>query len=482
MTVRYIEPLKDLANPFTAPIKFASGLLLNRYKRYLDNIANNFGEKPNYLTQAQTPTTKLTAKEPLLQNQKPLVSLDGNVYKLPTSNKETPKLSIFNTPTKQNKTKPTQTQTANAFQAFSSAKAPVSRATAITNTTSTTQTTDTKEQEPSLADLYKKELKKLFSEQEKEINKIKSKYDPEISELTDKITELRNKRDDLIYKIQRNPYLSQATIRGRIAQATDLYNKQINNLLSELQLKEAEKNSYINQIKQAFQTKLGTTGTFLNLKDKEKSRAFELYKEMLKLKNKKSGGSGSSDLDLLVQAAIKGNLDASKLTPTLYGKVIGRLTQMGYKYSIPDFASAYAVLDSIEQLIPVLKKNKPGMKRFITGAELLGGAITQNNKDAALLRTTTANLSLIARAMGEKGVLSDSDIERIRVSIPTIFDTYEIAEAKLNRIRNILQDAERKRLHSFTKESPQAKLDETQILELLKNNPNISDEELLNLI
>lgn len=80
-----------------------------------------------------------------------------------------------------------------------------------------------------------------------------------------------------------------------------------------------------------------------------------------------------------------------------------------------------------------------GLKRFEYGAGKTWDAFTQENPEAAAyLNTRKAYLSLLVRGLGEKGVLTNPDIERVATSIGTQWDTKTVALDQFNRLEKLL--------------------------------------------
>ncbi|MEK6878644.1 MAG: hypothetical protein AABY22_03500, partial [Nanoarchaeota archaeon] len=73
------------------------------------------------------------------------------------------------------------------------------------------------------------------------------------------------------------------------------------------------------------------------------------------------------------------------------------------------------------------------------------GAISQLGQGgeaaASYKRTVEGFLSRLSRATGEKGVLTDQDVARIRKAIPTFYDTPEVAARNFNTIKDIIGSA-----------------------------------------
>ena len=94
------------------------------------------------------------------------------------------------------------------------------------------------------------------------------------------------------------------------------------------------------------------------------------------------------------------------------------------------------------------KVQQEGLTAGSPGLGILGGvrgsaaALSQTSPNAAAYENTKqAFLSKLARASGEKGVLTDQDIKRIEKTIPSFYDTPDTAAAKLAIVRQIIGDA-----------------------------------------
>lgn len=76
------------------------------------------------------------------------------------------------------------------------------------------------------------------------------------------------------------------------------------------------------------------------------------------------------------------------------------------------------------QLPVQLAKGLPGVRKFIPDV-----AVFQD--------TVNAFLSMLTRAAGERGVLTTQDVERIRKALPQLSDTKQIADNKMQQLRNL---------------------------------------------
>jgi hypothetical protein len=113
-------------------------------------------------------------------------------------------------------------------------------------------------------------------------------------------------------------------------------------------------------------------------------------------------------------------------------------TQNKLREARATFASADSLLKSIESLTKkVITATSPTQIPFQWLKRTIGGK-TKSNSDAAVFASTiNAFTSLLTRAAGEKGVLTDQDVLRIKQALPSLFDTKKVADQKLATLRSI---------------------------------------------
>lgn len=114
------------------------------------------------------------------------------------------------------------------------------------------------------------------------------------------------------------------------------------------------------------------------------------------------------------------------------------------KGRVQQMKDATNLVDQLEGAYVSASKN--GQTGFGVGpiAGLLGGVSGGAiNQDAALYNSLREGFTaLIARATGEKGVLTDADAARALKLIPSLNDSSELAANKLNQIRQIFSNAQ----------------------------------------
>lgn len=111
----------------------------------------------------------------------------------------------------------------------------------------------------------------------------------------------------------------------------------------------------------------------------------------------------------------------------------------GTRKSIQEIENAVPILDSLETMVDSLDLSDDdsyvtaGVKGLKSKAKSFAPGTAEGQ-----FKTATKNIATVARAMGDKGALSDQDIERILGDMPSFFDTKKSAKARIHRIRGIL--------------------------------------------
>jgi hypothetical protein len=142
----------------------------------------------------------------------------------------------------------------------------------------------------------------------------------------------------------------------------------------------------------------------------------------------------------------------NQLTPTVKTKVISQLEGMEFDTSkllpstftgkradaIAAFKTSMAMLDTIEASARKLLKAETGGEAWMQlGVESVG-AWLKTNPDAMVYKDTIGTFrSLLTRAAGEKGVLTEKDVENIQKSLPGFGDPVNVWEEKLLNLRSL---------------------------------------------
>lgn len=105
--------------------------------------------------------------------------------------------------------------------------------------------------------------------------------------------------------------------------------------------------------------------------------------------------------------------------------------------------------DSYNRLKPDFARN--AVERATKGLVLKTSALLQTNPEATSFeKFKEAILATLARASGERGVLTDQDVERARQNLPTLTDTTEVVDMKLSRLSSLFSELRQRSISTFT--------------------------------
>ena len=110
--------------------------------------------------------------------------------------------------------------------------------------------------------------------------------------------------------------------------------------------------------------------------------------------------------------------------------------------SLAGYDTSRAIIADIKQYSERVNKAGAGLKGRAEQAKKLWGAWTQSDPDAALLQTKMGELASVARSLGEKGALANSDVARAAALIPSVLDTRDIAQQKIKDMESIINKGE----------------------------------------
>lgn len=119
--------------------------------------------------------------------------------------------------------------------------------------------------------------------------------------------------------------------------------------------------------------------------------------------------------------------------------------------------AASALVDKLESLWSAKGvKHAAGAARLGAGLQNAAGAYTQSNTDAAEYDRLKENLSTLARAMGERGVLTDQDVARVKKAIPTLYTDSRLGPRQFQTLRSLFLSFKTRAVQTYTSENPTA--------------------------
>lgn len=161
-----------------------------------------------------------------------------------------------------------------------------------------------------------------------------------------------------------------------------------------------------------------------------------------------AGKGGDEEVQGYLDALGRGDMGLEGVPPKYRGAVVARADKQGVdtrttkQREIDSTAQgAMASLDQIEEQAKGTMTATSGPMAAVAGrAQSIGNALGLAPQ-TRLWEAQTAKLSQIARQLGEKGNLSDSDIKRIQGLLPGLTDPVDIRDKKLADIREIFEAA-----------------------------------------
>lgn len=168
-----------------------------------------------------------------------------------------------------------------------------------------------------------------------------------------------------------------------------------------------------------------------------------------------SGTTGDTSLPAQLQSSVREAggikyLDMSTISEKQLPLAQRASVQSGFplvsKSDADKVKAAQASFDSASGLIKDVTSLSSKLITATTPASAVGQAAALNiqakipGTDArTYVQSVNAFVSLITRAAGEKGVLTDADVTRIKNALPALSDTKEQAQNKVNNLNNVIQ-------------------------------------------
>ena len=151
------------------------------------------------------------------------------------------------------------------------------------------------------------------------------------------------------------------------------------------------------------------------------------------------------------QAAIQFNLDKplslSELEAfgvpagTTQGDVVGQIpVSRQDRKAIAEMTSAVPVLNELQSAIDKLDLATKLIDRGTTGSRLFIESKDPASDAAFYIRLKKQFGTILARAAGERGVVTDEDVNRLTSNIPTFFDSPESAKRKIGTMERVMNE------------------------------------------
>ncbi len=112
-----------------------------------------------------------------------------------------------------------------------------------------------------------------------------------------------------------------------------------------------------------------------------------------------------------------------------------------------------AISEAVNQIESLSARVNTSNNRLLQAGRWVGG-VTQLDADSSQLMSMRAYLAPIVRSLGEKGNLSEGDMQRAVGAIPSVTDTREVAQRKITTLKNILGAAQQGFEQGTTNQDP----------------------------
>lgn len=178
------------------------------------------------------------------------------------------------------------------------------------------------------------------------------------------------------------------------------------------------------------------------------------------IKKKEEEAAAQEDLDDIVESIVTNQTDITNYPIKQRGAIVRRMAETNQKIlpkkvrdSVKEISAGREALTKIKGLSEIVN-SADWRTRHLTGMKNTAGAISQKNPDAALYESSRQGLlAALSRATGERGVLTNQDVERARTLLPTLFDSKAVAQRKTKQLEEYFDGLERRVALAYTEKA-----------------------------
>jgi hypothetical protein len=160
---------------------------------------------------------------------------------------------------------------------------------------------------------------------------------------------------------------------------------------------------------------------------------------------------------LLTESVLQQPALFEQLTPTQKGQIIPLLTESGFDFlpekarnSIAALNQGSAIVSKIEEVSKNLNVAPAGLQQIGGLFGSLAGKAGVANPAAAIGDIKRGLVATLSRAVGERGVLTDRDIQRAQALIPTPFDSAGRAKQKIQLLKSFFDELKQRAISTAT--------------------------------
>ena len=194
-------------------------------------------------------------------------------------------------------------------------------------------------------------------------------------------------------------------------------------------------------------------------------------------------------IDEYVRLLSGGQISLFNVPSDIRTKVVDRAAETGQQIINPIFAraskeavanynTAMNLLDTLDKRVSDIFKSPNWVVSKVSGiGKWIGGKAGWDKMSNLYLSSTEAFLSMLTRAAGERGVLTNVDVGRLRKALPNLgmlgADTKDVAEAKMQSLRDLFAGIAQGTVDAYTAEKFGISLKEiqpsTEVLDYIKS-------------
>ena len=163
------------------------------------------------------------------------------------------------------------------------------------------------------------------------------------------------------------------------------------------------------------------------------------------------------DIQDMADAVEGGEIEITAVPGNLRGHVIGIIKGQGgtivsrkQREDLNAFETTLAIVDDIAKVSSKVN-TEFGPLALAVGAKRRASAAINLDDDTALLLSKKGELGLLIRGLGEKGVLTEGDVQRAISLMPSIFDSKSLAEKKIASLRALMSGIKKRKLGTLGK-------------------------------
>lgn len=171
-----------------------------------------------------------------------------------------------------------------------------------------------------------------------------------------------------------------------------------------------------------------------------------------------AGSAPSQTVQSWVNRVASGSANISNVPLGIRNEVVNAMDAQGVQVlsstqrnTLSELSKASEIVGQLDSQLKQLNLGSGLLGRITKGAELFLGSQLQTSEEAALFQSLKEGLlSTLSRATGERGVLTDQDIQRARNLLPKLTDSKEVASGKMEQLEALFGAFENKAVSTFT--------------------------------